>query len=67
MLDMGLHKGFQLPFAQSRLEFRIEVFNVLNRANFGAPNGNRSSTAFGTITTLATTPRQVQLGVKVDF
>ena len=67
MLDMGLHKGFQLPFAQSRLEFRIEVFNVLNRANFGAPNGNRSSTAFGTITTLATTPRQVQLGIKVDF
>jgi hypothetical protein len=53
--------------SQSRFEFRLEVFNVLNRANFGAPNGTRSSTAFGTITSLATTPRQVQLGIKVDF
>ena len=35
--------------------------------NCGAPNGNRSSTDFGTIRTLSTTPRQIQLGVKVDF
>ena len=40
---------------------------MLNKTNFGAPNGNRSSTDFGTITTLATTPRQIQLGVKVYF
>jgi hypothetical protein len=39
----------------------------LNRSNFGAPNGNRSSTDFGTIRTLSTTPRQIQLGVKLDF
>jgi len=66
-LDMGLHKSFDLPGASSNFEFRLEVFNVMNRTNFGAPNGNRSSTAFGTITSLATTPRQVQLGVKVNF
>lgn len=65
--DMGLHKIFALPASRSRFEFRLEVFNVLNRSNFAPPNGNRSSTAFGTITSLATTPRQVQLGVKVDF
>jgi hypothetical protein len=67
VLDMGLHKSFTLPMSQSHFEFRLEVFNVMNRSNFGAPNGNRSSTAFGTITSQATTPRQVQLGVKVDF
>jgi hypothetical protein len=67
LLDMGLHKGFQLPAGETRFELRIEVFNVLNRANFGSPNGNRSSTAFGTITSLATTPRQVQLGLKMSF
>ena len=59
----------ELPLlaSQSRFEFRLEVFNLFNRTNFAAPNGNRSSTAFGTITSLATTPRQIQLGVKVDF
>jgi hypothetical protein len=45
----------------------VEVFNLFNRTNFGTPNGNRSATAFGTITSLATAPRQIQLGVKVDF
>ena len=66
-LDLGLHKSFGLGLGDSRLEFRIEAFNVLNRTNFGAPNGNRSSTDFGTIPTLSTPPRQIQLGVKVDF
>jgi hypothetical protein len=65
-LDMGLHKTFSLP-AAARLEFRVETFNVFNRTNFDTPNGNRSSTAFGTITGLLTPPRQIQLGVKVNF
>ena len=65
VLDMGFHK--RVDVGPSRVEFRVEVFNVLNRANFGAPNGNRSSSAFGTITSLVTTPRQVQLGLKFDF
>jgi hypothetical protein len=65
VLDMGLHKS--VPLGRGRMEFRVEIFNVLNRANFGAPNGNRSSSAFGTITSLVTTPRQVQLGLKLEF
>ena len=65
-LDLGLHKGFGLV-GRSRLEFRIEAFNVLNKTNFGAPNSNVSATNFGTITTLATPARQIQLGVKFDF
>ncbi len=68
-LDLGLHKSVGLPVGQSRVEFRVEAFNVLNRSNFNPPNGNRSQTAFGTITQIATgtTPRQVQLGVKLYF
>ncbi len=66
-LDLGLHKGFGLGWRDTRLEVRIEAFNVLNRTNFGAPNGNRSSADFGTVRSLATTPRQVQLGVRVSF
>lgn len=68
-LDLGLHKGFNMPLAASRLELRVEAFNVLNRSNFNPPNGNRSAAGFGTITQIAagTTPRQIQLGVKFYF
>ncbi len=66
VLDLGLHKGFALV-GQTRFEFRIEAFNVLNKTNFGAPNSNVSATNFGTITGLATPARQIQLGVKFDF
>ena len=66
VMDLGLHKSVSLV-GRSRLEFRVEAFNLLNRSNFNPPNGNRSATSFGTITSLSTTPRQIQLGVKVDF
>jgi hypothetical protein len=66
VLDMGIQKSVMLP-GDSRLEFRIEAFNVFNQTNFSVPNGNRSATAFGTITSLATPARQIQLGVKFDF
>jgi Carboxypeptidase regulatory-like domain/TonB dependent receptor-like, beta-barrel/TonB-dependent Receptor Plug Domain len=67
VLDLGLHKDVGLGLGDSRLEFRIEAFNALNKTNLGAPNGNRSSSDFGTIRSLSTPARQIQLGVKVDF
>jgi hypothetical protein len=42
------------------------VFNVFNRVNFGAPNTNVSSGAYGTINA-AQPPRQFQFGVRMDF
>ncbi|MBA2355462.1 MAG: TonB-dependent receptor [Acidobacteria bacterium] len=66
-LDLGLHKGVPLGIGQTRLEVRLEAFNVLNKTNFGAPNGNRSSNDFGTIRSLSTTPRQIQLGARLSF
>lgn len=63
---LGLHKSVSLV-GRSRLELRVEAFNLLNRSNVNAPNGNRSATSFGTIASLAGDPRQIQLGVKVDF
>jgi hypothetical protein len=64
--DLGLHKSFNLPGQHTRLEVRGEFFNVLNKTNFGAPNGNASAAAFGTIR--STSPaRQIQLGVKLYF
>lgn len=59
-----------------RLQFRAEIFNLLNRANFNTPNlivftpptaanpTGVSGTA-GAITSTATTARQVQFGLKL--
>jgi hypothetical protein len=54
------------------VEFRAEFFNALNHVNFGPPNptvfasGGFNASA-GTITTLATNPRQIQFGLKLIF
>ncbi|MGH9161089.1 MAG: TonB-dependent receptor domain-containing protein [Vicinamibacteraceae bacterium] len=66
-LDLAVQKEFPLPFGrETRLEIRAEGFNVLNESNFGAPNGDLSSGAFGTIR--STFPaRQVQLAAKITF
>ncbi|MEP6914374.1 MAG: TonB-dependent receptor [Acidobacteriota bacterium] len=65
-MDLGLHKAFGLQGDARRIEARIEAFNLLNRTNFQTANGNRSSSAFGTITS-AFPARQLQLGVKLYF
>ena len=56
------------------LQLRVEIFNIFNRANFNPPGDptvfNTDGTyvqGSGRITSLATTPRQVQLGVKFVF
>ena len=64
--DLGLHKAIGLGRDNTRLEFRLEAFNLFNRSNFSTPNANRSNSNYGTIT--STFPaRQMQLGVKVHF
>ena len=77
-LDVALTKraSFAALGSDSRIEFRVEAFNLLNRANFGPPAliafaGTQDNEAplstFGRITTTVTSSRQVQLGVKVLF
>ncbi len=66
-MDVVAAKDFALPFGtDTRAQFRLEAFNVFNRVNFRGPNGNRSSSAFGTINSTYDA-RQLQLGVKVLF
>ena len=65
-LDASLSKMFGMPWRDGRIELRFEVFNLLNKTNFRAPEGNRSLASFGTITTTYD-PRQIQLGLKLSF
>jgi hypothetical protein len=64
--DLGLHKAFRLWSEASHLEFRAEAFNVLNKVNYQAPDGNVSNGSFGSITA-AYQPRQLQLAGKIIF
>ncbi|HMF77134.1 MAG TPA: TonB-dependent receptor [Bryobacteraceae bacterium] len=70
-VDMSLFKD--IPVSEhAKLQFRGEVFNLLNRTNLGTPNatvfsGTSISPSAGLITTLATTPRQIQVGLKLIF
>jgi len=71
-LDTSLFKN--IPVSEKfRLQFRAELFNILNHANFAPPvqnlslfgaNGSAVSTA-GLITSTLTTSRQVQFGLKL--
>jgi hypothetical protein len=65
-VNFAASKRFPMPWRSGNLEFRAEFFNLLNRTNFRAPNGNISSPAFGTITTTYD-PRIIQFGLKLSF
>jgi len=72
-LDLALSKRFPVT-EQVQVQFRAEVFNVFNRAQFANPNGLISATDFGRIyLPLNTTPiglgtpRQFQFLLKVQF
>ena len=63
--DFTFAKDFPLA-AEQRIQFRTEVFNAFNRANFGPPNIQRESSGFGQILT-AGNARILQFGVKYYF
>jgi len=70
-VDLSLFKNTPVS-ERATLQFRAEVFNILNHANLGPPNttvfsnGTVNASA-GLITTLATPPRQIQFGLKLTF
>ena len=58
------------------IQFRTEVFNFINRANFGVPNltafagsadNEPALSTFGRIRTTVTSSRQIQFGVRLSF
>jgi hypothetical protein len=64
-VDFALAKTWQMPRA-SEIEFRWEVFNLFNRANFDLPNRIFGNPNFGRIFS-AKNPREMQFGVRFAF
>lgn len=67
--DLGLTKKFPMPFEGHSLTVRADMFNAFNHVQFGFPNPDFTSAAFGRITGTATqyTPRNVQFSLRYQF
>jgi hypothetical protein len=72
-VELALAKDVSLS-ERANLRLRADVFNLLNRAQFGAPNADLSQANFGVITTTISnyatgrgTPREFQLSAKIFF
>jgi hypothetical protein len=63
-VNLSLSKRF--PISHARVEFRAEVFNLLNHNNFGTPDTNISNATAGVITT-ADEGRATQFGLRVAW
>ena len=82
-VDFSINKDTRLPFLgeQGNLEFRAEIFNILNSPAFAMPNGtvfSGSTSAYsaysqapggsaGLITSTVSTSRQIQIALKIVF
>jgi hypothetical protein len=75
--DLGLHKSFPLWRESTKLEFRMEAFNLFNRSNFTVPDTNANNirivngapAAGGSYGTIRNTfpARQIQFALKLLF
>jgi len=76
VFDGGVYRNFQIR-EQMRLQFRAELFNIVNHPNFGQPNAGLANPAlFGTISSTSgglygegaiSDPRIIQFALKLVF
>lgn len=64
--NWGLDKHFQIT-ERVDLQFRWEVFNAFNRANFQNPDNNISDAKAGVISDISSPMRNQQLGLRLTF
>jgi len=65
-LDVSAFKSFALP-RETALQFRAEAFNLFNHAVFAAPDSTVGDSNFGTVSSTANNPRQLQFALKLTF
>jgi hypothetical protein len=65
--DFSVIKQFALPWENMGLNFRAEIFNLFNHAQFGLPVNDISAPGFGSVNYTVNNPRLVQFGLKLTF
>lgn len=65
-LDLAVVKNFSFSETR-RIIFRMDIFNFLNRANFGIPVRFLEAPGFGQATHTVTPARRIQLALKFSF
>jgi Carboxypeptidase regulatory-like domain len=66
--DFSVIKRFALPWENTGLDFRAEIFNLFNHAQFGLPGSDFNSPGtFGKINYTVNGPRLVQFALKFTF
>lgn len=66
-LDVSLFKNNYFNSGKWNAQVRIEMFNALNRVQFGLPNTQAGNSNFGIVSSQSNAPRQVQMAVKLLF
>jgi Cna protein B-type domain. len=65
-MDLSLVKN--IPLGEKRaIQLRFEGFNVFNFQILGTPGTTIGQSTAGVVSTIASTPRQLQIGAKVSF
>jgi hypothetical protein len=63
--DVALSRGFKLK-ERTRLDFRADMFNIMNHGNWSNPTTSIASSTFGQITSFGS-PRYIQMALKLFF
>lgn len=65
--DLSMLKNMKI-YERFQMQFRAEFFNAFNHpTGYLAPNTDPTSSAFGVVTDMNSTPRNIQLGLKFVF
>jgi hypothetical protein len=65
-VDFSVFKNFLIT-ENWKLQFRTEIFNLFNHAQFDLPNPNVGTPNAGIITGIVGTPRQMQFALRLSF
>jgi hypothetical protein len=65
--DFSVIKQFALPWENMGLNFRAEIFNLFNHAQFGLPVNDISAPGFGSVNSTVNNARLIQFGLKLTF
>lgn len=65
--DVNLMKDWSAMRERIHVRFQADAFNLANRTQLSTPNVSPTSSGYGTITSQANSPRNLQVGLKVSY